>query len=267
MGYLKTIGVILIVALLFICIGQLTIDQPRADGGGVTGGTEGAQPSVNPPINPPTGAYSSEEFTGKSSSGGQPLPNLNNGLYGLQGETTTTGSLTWDFSLLLVSFIILTSSFFFLFQSKAMVKWIFRGEEGAPNPYAGLFMSSVVSILIIIIWVFRTMLVMTEPFENFVVEMFYNPREFTPGILIAAILPATVGLLKFITIVPAYQRKATDGRGYQRSYFVLLVYVAFNVIIVVAIIILSTVFFPSASWFNVISIAASIVTLIQLVKR
>ncbi len=150
--------------------------------------------------------------------GGIPLPSL---------------APPWDFVVLLSSIIILIISLFLLSEAVKTQKY-FLNEEKVVSLWGEVW-CWIISLLIIVLWVHRTVLVtllMGPSFMSYGMCFFdgflFQPREYAPGFLLASLLPTSVGLLKLLTVVAAPQRRVPGAWG------VALVKIIFNLLTAVA---------------------------------
>lgn len=158
-------------------------------------------------------------------------------LGGVSGYTLPQPS-SWEFSIFIFSCILLVTSLFFLYESLKISRLLLAKEEGY-DPNSGEFISIFVSVIVSIIWVVYKSKTLSIPVEE-LLNAFYYPRELAPGLLLASIVPATVGLIKFSTAIAASSPQT--GEVFKKRRIGL----AYAV-------------------FNFINLAASIVTLLKLI--
>jgi hypothetical protein len=138
-----------------------------------------------------------------------------------------------DFVLFLFSITLWMVSLFLVGEAAKSQKWAFGGAEGLTDPYAGVAMSQVVSLLFIFLWFLRIFF-MNRPAQDplyFLSQLLVRPQQLTPGILLANFPPLILGIVKLITALVVSRGSAEDELKRRNRLWVTVVFVALHLII------------------------------------
>jgi len=147
-----------------------------------------------------------------------------------------------EFVLFLFSLTLWMVSLFLVGEAGKSQKWAFSGVEGLVDPYAGVAMSQVVSLLFVFLWFLRLFL-MTRPAPDpwyFVSQLVVHPQQLTPGILLANFPPLILGIVKLITVLVVSRGLAEDELKRRNRLWVTTIFVALHLIIALITTILVT---------------------------
>jgi hypothetical protein len=106
-----------------------------------------------------------------------------------------------NFVLFLIALLIWAVSLFLVGEAAKSQKWALGGLDGVADPYSGVAMSQLLSLLFLILWLARVFFSTTSapnPF-HFISQVLGRPDQFTPGLLLASFPPLIVGMVKLVT--------------------------------------------------------------------
>ncbi|MFQ5683858.1 MAG: hypothetical protein ACE5HC_11370 [Candidatus Binatia bacterium] len=151
----------------------------------------------------------------------------------------------WHFILLLLCITIWMVSLFLVVEAAKSQKWAFGGLEGIPEPYSGVFLSQVISLVFLLLWLVRTVLLTGLPYEPFQLftQILLRPAQFTPGFLMASFPPLIVGLVKLITTLAVPRDRPVQEEESHSRLWVTLVFVVFHLLTALAAIVIFTRYF------------------------
>jgi hypothetical protein len=147
-----------------------------------------------------------------------------------------------DFVLFLFSITLWMVSLFLVGEAAKSQKWAFSGVEGLTDPYGGVALSQVVSLLFIFLWFLRIFL-MSRPVQDplsFLSQILVRPQQLTPGILLANYPPLILGIVKLITARVVSRGSAEDELKRRNRLWVTTVFVALHLMIAVVTTIILT---------------------------
>ena len=117
-----------------------------------------------------------------------------------------------DFVLLVFSLTVWMVSLFLVGEAAKSQRWVFRGTEGIPDPYSGVTMSQLLSLVFIVLWLGRLVLTnrlsVLQP-SALLTEILVRPVPIIPGIVLASFPPLIVGIVKLATVLVV--RRGTFG--------------------------------------------------------
>ncbi len=140
-----------------------------------------------------------------------------------------------DSALLILSIVLLSISFFLLYQSIAFLMWASRDDSEAPPAKAGLYLAWVSLIGVCFLWILF-LLIQYRDIHNlkdlsWLVQLFFDqPRLLVAPALIASIVPSVIALYKFAIANSFLRASVQSGQNYLRPPLVALIGVAFTVL-------------------------------------
>ena len=142
----------------------------------------------------------------------------------------------WNFVLLLIALVLWAISLFLVGEAAKSQKLALGGPGGMPEPYSGVAMSQLLSLLFIFLWLARAFL-LTRPEPNplhFVSQLLVAPEQLTPGILLAVFPPLIVGMVKLVTALVVSRGEMENDVERRNRISINAVFLALHLIIAVA---------------------------------
>jgi hypothetical protein len=141
-----------------------------------------------------------------------------------------------NFVLLLIAVLLWAVSLFLVGEAAKSQRWALGGPGGMPEPYSGVGMSQMLSLLFIFLWLARVF-VMSRPAPDllrFIPQLLASPEQLTPGILLAVFPPLVVGVVKLATALVVSHGQTESEIERRNRFWVTTVFIALHLIIAVA---------------------------------
>lgn len=163
------------------------------------------------------------------------------------GQAQNPPASEWDFALLIFAIILWFVGLYLFHESNQFIlNQPTEDDRRSLAPYSGALLSWVLSPVVILIWGFRSLLVLDVQLtpQNVISFALFDPVLFAPGFLLAALLPTTVGIVKFSYAIAMQSSQRTSAEVSAKKSLVAFVY----------------------TFFAILNAVASLVTLFKLIK-
>ena len=140
------------------------------------------------------------------------------------------------FVLFLIALLLWGISLFLVAEAAKTQKWALGDRDGVPDPYSGVAMAQLLSMLFIVLW-FGRIFVLTQPSPDpihFVSQLLVKPEQLTPGILLAVFPPVIVGLVKLITALVVSPGEVENPVQRRNRLWMTSVFTLLHIIIAIA---------------------------------
>ena len=139
----------------------------------------------------------------------------------------------WQFVLLLIALLLWAISLFLVGEAAKSQRWALGGREGMPEPYSGVAMSQVLSLLFILLWVARVYISLRPGRDPlyFLSQLLARPEQLTPGFLLGVFPPLIVGVVKLVTALVASRGELENEVERRNRLWVTSVFIVLHVII------------------------------------